>query len=79
MLRKNLSFIYKKTVEFESPEIAAEFYYASHKYNSKDALNFIKDYMLKEINSENATIFYDIAYLYDNIELKEACIKVSDF
>uniref|UniRef100_A0A336MHY4 CSON001964 protein n=1 Tax=Culicoides sonorensis TaxID=179676 RepID=A0A336MHY4_CULSO len=71
-----LSFIYKKTIEFETPEIAAEFYYTAHKYNSKDALKFIKDFMLKELNPQNATIFYDIAYLYEDFELKEACIKV---
>lgn len=71
------SFIYTKIVEFETPEFAAEFYYAAHKYNSNDALEFIKAYMLKELSPENSTVFYDIAYLYDNIKLKEACLKVS--
>lgn len=64
-------------VEFDTPEIAVEFYYAAHKYNCIDALEFIKAYMLKEVNPENSTVFYDIAQLYENYELKEACIKVS--
>lgn len=64
-------------MEFDTPEIAAEFYYAAHKYNCIDALEFIKGYMLKEVNPKNSTVFYDIAQLHENHELKEACIKVS--
>ncbi|XP_063708482.1 BTB/POZ domain-containing protein 2-like [Culicoides brevitarsis] len=71
-----LSFIYTKSVEFETPEMAVEFYYAAHKYNCLDALEFIKNYMLTEVNAENCTSFYAVAHLYENSELKAACAKI---
>lgn len=63
-------------VEFNTPEAAADFYYAAHKYNCIDALEFITQYMLKELNPENAVVFYADACLYENRELREACVKI---
>lgn len=63
-------------MEIASTEIAGEFYYAAHKYNTTDALEFIKAYMLKEAKPENAIPFYVIACLYDNQELQDTCVKV---
>lgn len=64
-------------MDIKTAKTSAEFYHAAHKYNALDALVFIKSYMLREVNSENAIIFYDVACLYENQELKDACVKVA--
>lgn len=64
-------------VDFETLEIAVEFYHAAHKYNVIDALELIKNTMLMEAKPVNAIYFYEIACVYENQKLKETCLKVT--
>lgn len=71
-----ISFIYGKKIELDSSETIHGFYYTANKYNCKDALEFIHDYMMKELKPENSIKFYESAHLCDNAEVMEACLKV---
>lgn len=53
-----------------------QFFYAAHKYNCKEALNMVKDYMRTSVDEKSAVIYYETAKLYEFPDVKLACEKV---
>lgn len=56
--------------------MVAQFYQAADKYNCTEALKFVRSYMTENVNIKSAVIYYEIAVLYDLLDLKKACEEV---